>query len=128
MAEQLHQKWNQPVLVENNSRGLNAGADQVSRATPDGYTILLSAPLTLTVANLLFRDITYHPNQFVPIAMLTKTPTVLSVRRNFPANNLRVIGQSKLVKFHYFLGLNLSNCKSKSLSLTFGFFFILSSI
>jgi tripartite-type tricarboxylate transporter receptor subunit TctC len=89
LAEQLHQKWNQPVLVENNSRGLNAGAEQVSRATPDGYTILLSAPLPLTVANLLFRDITYNPSQFVPIAMLTKTPTVLSVRRNFPANNVK---------------------------------------
>ena len=45
--------------------------------------------MPLTVANLLFREITYQPSQFVPIALLTKTPTVLSVRRSFPAGTVK---------------------------------------
>src|SRR5688572_27895758 len=66
VADQLAQKWKSPVIVENNARGLNAGAEQVARAAPDGYTLLVSPPLPLTVANLLYRDISYQPGQFVP--------------------------------------------------------------
>jgi tripartite-type tricarboxylate transporter receptor subunit TctC len=89
VAEQLQQKWGSPVIVENNSRGLNAGAEQASRATADGYTLLVSPPLPLTVANLLYRDIGYQPGQFVPISLLAKIPNVLAVRNNFPAKDVK---------------------------------------
>ncbi len=82
-------RWKSPVIVENNARGLNAGAEQVTRATPDGYTLLVSPPLPLTVANLLYRDINYQPAQFVPISLLAKGTNVLSMRRDFPANNVK---------------------------------------
>jgi tripartite-type tricarboxylate transporter receptor subunit TctC len=77
------------VIVENNSRGLNAGAEQVARAAPDGYTLLVSPPLPLTIANLLYRDINYQAGQFVPISLLAKIPNVLAVRKNLPAQNVR---------------------------------------
>lgn len=89
VAEQLQQKWGQTVIVENNSRGLNAGAEQAARATPDGYTLLVSPPLPLSVAHLLYRDIGYQPSQFVPIALLTKIPNVLAVRNNLPAKDVK---------------------------------------
>src|SRR5215467_15479814 len=57
VAEQLSQSWGKPVIVENNSRGLNAGGEQVARAAPDGYTLLVSPPLPLTVAHLLYKEI-----------------------------------------------------------------------
>ena len=56
---------------------------------PDGYTLLVSPPLPLTVANLLYRDITYQPAQFVPVSLLAKIPNVLSVRNSFPAKNVK---------------------------------------
>ena len=89
VADQLQQKWGQSVIVENNARGLNAGAEQVSRAAPDGYTLIISPPLPLTVANLLYRDISYQPSQFVPISLLAKGTNVLSLRKNFPANTVQ---------------------------------------
>src|SRR5215475_15020616 len=67
VAEQLSQSWGKPVIVENNSRGLNAGGEQAARAAPDGTTLLVSPPLPLSVAHLLYRDIGYQPEQFVPI-------------------------------------------------------------
>src|SRR5882724_9230068 len=70
MAEQLNLKWVRSVIVENNSRGLNAGAEQVARANPDGYTLLVSPPLPLTVADLLYREIGYRPGQFAPVSLL----------------------------------------------------------
>jgi tripartite-type tricarboxylate transporter receptor subunit TctC len=89
VAEQLQQKWKSPVIVENNSRGLNAGSEQAARAAPDGYTLLISPPLPLTVANLLYREIGYQPGQFVPVSLLAKIPNVLAVRNNFPAKTVK---------------------------------------
>src|SRR6516225_909533 len=49
VADRLSQIWGKSVIVENNARGLNAGGEQVARAKPDGYTLLVSPPLPLTV-------------------------------------------------------------------------------
>src|SRR5262245_17372126 len=89
VADQLQQKWKSAVIVENNARGLNAGPEQVARASPDGYTVIVSPPLPLTVAHLLYRDITYQPGQFVPIALLAKGTNVLSLRKTFPAKDVK---------------------------------------
>src|SRR5262245_32400381 len=89
VADQLQQKWGKPVIVENNSRGLNAGAEQVARAQPDGYTLLVSPPLPLTVADLLYKDINYRPSAFVPVSLLAKGTNVLSVRKGLPARTVQ---------------------------------------
>ena len=89
LAEQLNQKWGRSVIVENNSRGLNAGAEQVARANPDGYTLLVSPPLPLTVADLLYREIGYRPAQFAPVSLLAKIANALVVRKDFPARTVQ---------------------------------------
>jgi tripartite-type tricarboxylate transporter receptor subunit TctC len=89
IANELNQSWGKPVVVENNSRGMNAGAEQVARANPDGHTMLVSAPLPLTVAHLLFREIGYQPSRFAPVSLLAKIANVLAVRRGFPARTVQ---------------------------------------
>jgi tripartite-type tricarboxylate transporter receptor subunit TctC len=89
LAEQLNQKWGRSVIVENNSRGLNAGAEQVARANPDGNTLLVSPPLPLTVADLLYREIGYRPAQFAPVSLLAKIANALVVRKDFPARTVQ---------------------------------------
>ena len=89
VADQLQRKWGQTVIVENNGRGLNFGAEQVARAPADGYTLLVTAPMPLTFANLLYRDIGYQASQFVPVSLLAKIPNVLAVRKGFPAKNVK---------------------------------------
>jgi tripartite-type tricarboxylate transporter receptor subunit TctC len=89
VAEQLQRKWGSAVIVENNGRGLNAGAEQVARSTADGYTLLITAPMPLTFANLLYRDIGYQSSQFVPVSLLAKIPNVLAVRKDFPAKDVK---------------------------------------
>jgi len=89
VAEQLSQIWGKPVIVENNSRGLNAGGEQVARAAPDGTTLLVSPPLPLTVAHLLFKEIGYQPEKFVPVSLLAKIANVLAVRRDLPARTVQ---------------------------------------
>jgi tripartite-type tricarboxylate transporter receptor subunit TctC len=89
VAEQLSQSWGKSVIVENNSRGLNAGGEQVARARPDGYTLLVSPPLPLTVAHLLFKEIGYQPDKFVPVSLLAKIANVLAVRKDLPARTVQ---------------------------------------
>jgi tripartite-type tricarboxylate transporter receptor subunit TctC len=89
VAEQLGQSWGKPVIVENNARGLNAGAEQVARAQPDGHTLLVSPPLPLTVAHLLYKEIGYQPDKFVPVSLLAKIANVLAVRKDLPARSVR---------------------------------------
>jgi tripartite-type tricarboxylate transporter receptor subunit TctC len=89
VADQLQRKWGQTVIVENNGRGLNFGAEQVSRAPADGYTLLVTAPMPLTFANLLYRDINYRASDFTPVSLLAKIPNVLAVRKNLPAKNVK---------------------------------------
>jgi tripartite-type tricarboxylate transporter receptor subunit TctC len=89
VAEQLSQSWGKPVIVENNSRGLNAGGEQAARAQPDGYTLLVSPPLPLTVAHLLFKEIGYQPDKFVPVSLLAKIANVLAVRKDLPARTVQ---------------------------------------
>jgi tripartite-type tricarboxylate transporter receptor subunit TctC len=89
VAEQVSQSWGKPVIVENNSRGLNAGGEQAARAQPDGYTLLVSPPLPLTVAHLLFKEIGYQPDKFVPVSLLAKITNVLAVRKDLPARTVQ---------------------------------------
>jgi len=89
VAEQLGQSWGKPVIVENNARGINAGAEQVARAQPNGHTLLVSPPLPLTVAHLLYKEIGYQPDKFVPVSLLAKIANVLAVRSDLPARSVQ---------------------------------------
>src|SRR5262245_38917765 len=104
VAEQLGQSWGKPVIVENNARGLNAGAEQAARAQPDGHTLLVSPPLALTVAHLLYKEIGYRPDKFVPVSLLAKIANVLAVRKDLPARSVQDLiayGKANPVKLTY---------------------------
>ena len=67
VAEGLHQKLGQPVIVENRAGAAgNIGAEAVFTSEPDGYTLLAAQPAPLTVNPLLYKKINFDPTQFVP--------------------------------------------------------------
>jgi len=89
VADQLARKWGKPVIVENVAGGaMNAGAANVARAAPDGLTLMVAPPAPLTFNDLLYRDLGYRPNLFVPITLLAKIPNILVVRNDLPAASL----------------------------------------
>src|SRR5262245_41413895 len=64
-GQKLSQRWNQPVVVENRvgAKG-TIGTEAVVRAPPDGYTLLFTADLPITMAPALLK-LRYDPQPAV---------------------------------------------------------------
>ena len=90
LGDKLSQKWGQPVVIENRAgAGGNIGADAVSKAEPDGYTLLCSPPGPLSINHNLYKSLSYDPAAFVPITVLAIVPNVVTARMDLPANSLQ---------------------------------------
>lgn len=80
LAERLQQKWGQTVVVENRpGAGGNIGAETVSRAKPDGYTYLVTAPAPLVVNAVLYKSLRYDPAKLENVTVISGSPNVLAV-------------------------------------------------
>ena len=88
VAEALSRELKQTVVVENRAGAGGAlGIGVVSRAAPDGYTVLLSLSsisILPEADKILGRKPAFQLNQFRPIARFTADPTVLVVRADAP--------------------------------------------
>ena len=69
LSEELRQRWNQPVIVENKPGASgNIGTQAAARANADGLTLLVTVN-TFVMNASLFRSIPYDPEKsFEPIA------------------------------------------------------------
>jgi tripartite-type tricarboxylate transporter receptor subunit TctC len=69
VGEELRQRWNQPVIVENKPGASgNIGTQAAARAEPDGNTLLVTVN-TFVMNASLYKSIPYDPEtSFVPIA------------------------------------------------------------
>jgi tripartite-type tricarboxylate transporter receptor subunit TctC len=90
MAQRLSERWGQPVVVENQpAAALTVGTGIAARATPDGYTLLMSDRSALTVAPHLYKSVPYDAaKDFAPITLAALAPTMLVAHPSVPANTL----------------------------------------
>jgi tripartite-type tricarboxylate transporter receptor subunit TctC len=89
LADKLAIKWAQPVVIENKTgAGGNIGADLAYQSEPDGYTLLLSPPGPLAVNQSLYKQLSYKPQEFVPITVVGSVPNAVIVRKQLPVNSL----------------------------------------
>ena len=91
VAAKLTEYLGQQVIVENKpGAGGNIGADLVSKAAPDGYTLLMATVSTHASNPLLYKKIPYDPvTGFAPVGQVGITPIVLVVHPSVPATNLQ---------------------------------------
>jgi tripartite-type tricarboxylate transporter receptor subunit TctC len=89
IAEPLAKTLGGSVVVENRSGASgNIGMEQVARAKPDGYTIVLNTT-PIATNTTFFPKLTYDiQKNFTPVALVGRLPHVLVVHSNFKANTL----------------------------------------
>jgi tripartite-type tricarboxylate transporter receptor subunit TctC len=86
VAQRLSQLWGQPVLIENRAgAGGNVGLEAVSRAKPDGYTLLTGNVGTQSINPTLYKKLNYHPDtSFTPISLIAELPFAMVVTPTLP--------------------------------------------
>ena len=91
LAQELSTLWKQSVVVENKTGASGTiGTDFVTKAAPDGYTLLFAADASITLAPNLVRNIPYNVlRDLTPIANAVAGPFVLLANPAFPANDMK---------------------------------------
>lgn len=90
-GDKLQQRWGQPIVVESRpgASGIIA-ADYVAKAAPDGYTVMMTLPLTHVNNAILQPKLPYDPiKSFTPLSMLAVGGPMVVVRANAPLNTLK---------------------------------------
>ena len=91
VAEKMSVILKQPVIVDNKpGAGSTIAATFVSRAAPDGYTILFGQAANIGVAPAIMNTLTYDSlKDFAPITRLVSAPLVLVGPADLPAKDLK---------------------------------------
>ena len=89
LAERLHKRLGQPVIVENKpGGGTMIASEHVAKAAPDGHTLLLAAS-SLGIAPNLYNKVNYDPiKDFAPVSQVASVVHVLVVHPSLPAKNV----------------------------------------
>ena len=105
-AQILTDQLGQRFIVENiGGAGGSIGAAQVAKAAPNGYTLLVGTPGSITI-NPHIQAVSYNPlRDFQPIAMIGDTPAAVFVVNSSPITSLQQL---------------ISQAKAKPDALTFG--------
>lgn len=90
LTQQLSEHWNQSVVVENRpGASTMIGAEQVAKSPADGYTLLLTAELTLVTLPHLYEKIPYDPlRDFAPITALVSATQALVANPSLPVKTV----------------------------------------
>ncbi len=79
MSDILGRNLGQPIVVENRAgAGSSIAAEMVAKAAPDGYTVLIASPSSISVNPYLNPRLNYSPSDFAPITQISSSPLVIA--------------------------------------------------
>ena len=86
VAEHMTSLLGQPIVVENKpGGGVRIASEYVSKATPDGYTLLVSTPSLIT-APFLYDKLPFDAKRdFIPVSLLSETYLAMTINAKVPA-------------------------------------------
>jgi tripartite-type tricarboxylate transporter receptor subunit TctC len=89
MSDAFGKALGQPVVVDNKpGNGSSIAADIVAKSAPDGYTLLIASPSSISVNPALNPKLSYTPADLLPVTKITTSPLVLAVN---PATGIRSV-------------------------------------
>ena len=89
MSDAFGKALGQTVIVDNKpGNGSSIAADIVAHAAPDGYTLLIASPSSISVNPALNNKLTYTPADLLPVSKMTTSPLVLAVGADSPIHSV----------------------------------------
>jgi tripartite-type tricarboxylate transporter receptor subunit TctC len=91
LGQQLSTELGQSVIVENRpGAGGNIGGDYVSKAAPDGYTLVIAAAGPTVINPSLYAKMPYNPaKDLAPITMIVNEYNMMVINPKIPAKTLQ---------------------------------------
>jgi tripartite-type tricarboxylate transporter receptor subunit TctC len=90
MSQSMSKALGQTVVVENRpGAGSSIAADLVAKAAPDGYTLLIASPSSISVNPALNPKLGYSPRDLAPVTKLTSSPLVIAANPNTGINSIQ---------------------------------------
>ena len=91
VAKRVSETIGQPMVIENRGgAGSIIGTEDVHKAEPDGYTLLLGQSGPISINPAVYKELPYDPEKdFAPITMTTAYPYVLVVNAKLPVKTLQ---------------------------------------
>jgi tripartite-type tricarboxylate transporter receptor subunit TctC len=92
IGERLTETLGRTFVIDNRAGASgNIGAELVAKASPDGYTLLMSSAAPLAANPAFYPDLRFQPlKDFAPIALIVIQPNILVVNPSVPA---RTVGE-----------------------------------
>ncbi|MGZ5037340.1 MAG: Bug family tripartite tricarboxylate transporter substrate binding protein [Usitatibacter sp.] len=80
LAEPLGRALGQPIVVENRAgAGSSIAAENVAHSPPDGYSLLIASPASISVNPALNPRLNYKPADLLPITKVSTSPLLIVV-------------------------------------------------
>jgi tripartite-type tricarboxylate transporter receptor subunit TctC len=111
VGQKLSEAFGQQVIIDNRGgAGGTIGVEIVSRASPDGYTLVMGHIGTFGVNPSLYAKLPYDAiRDFQPISMVALVPNIMSVNLKLPAKSVKeliALAQTKPGGLNYGSGGN----------------------
>jgi tripartite-type tricarboxylate transporter receptor subunit TctC len=91
VAIEMEKGLGQPIVIENKGGGGgNLAMQEVARADPDGYTLIIGHVGSLAMNPFMYDKLPYDVDRdFAPVSLLAIVPAIFVVHESVPAKNLR---------------------------------------
>ena len=89
VSPHLSEKWKQPVVIENRpGANTNIGTVLVTKAEPDGHTLLLTSDGTFIFNPLIYSSLPYAVSELTPVSLVTTASFLFAVGTHVPAKTI----------------------------------------
>lgn len=80
LSDPLGRALGQPIVIENRAgAGSSIAAENVAKSPPDGYSILIASPASISVNPALNSKLNYKPGDLLPITKISTSPLLIVV-------------------------------------------------
>ena len=90
VSQKMYERFGQQVVIDNRpSAGGIVGTQMGIQAQPDGYTMVMGLPVTITVAPALYNNLPYDPQRdLIPVGLAGMSAYVLAIVPALPAKSV----------------------------------------